>query len=323
MQKQGPIVVIDSGLGGLTVVKALRSVLPAEDIVYFGDTARLPYGSKTAATVSAFVKQIIAYLTPLDPRHVVIACNTATALALPGVKAAFPSLSVSGVIEPGSKAAVVAAGARQVPTIGVIATEATVRSKAYERAIHRRRNHARILLRPTPLLVPIIEEGRGPDDPLVRLALEQYLKPLVRHRIDVLVLGCTHYPVYRPLIQEMVGHKVRVIDSAEQCADDVARRLSGAGPFRETPAASSESFESPSVGGGVEGSAGAKIVSEGPSQVEHWQRGTLRCFVTDDPARFKRLAPRFLGVEIDTPAWVSPDDLFNLPSRDVPLSVPA
>jgi glutamate racemase len=274
-----PIVVLDSGLGGLTVVRALRAALPEEDVVYFGDTARLPYGSKTAGTVSAYVRQIITYLRPMDPKHVVIACNTATALALPAVRETFPELSVSGVIEPGAKAAVVAAGAKQSPVIGVIATEATVRSKAYERAIHRRRHYARVLQKATPILVPMIEEGRGEDDPLVKLALKQYLLPLVQHGVDVLVLGCTHYPALKRRIAQLLGPKVTVIDSAEQCAQDVARRLGSAGMLRG-PA--------PDVG----------------------ELGTLRCFVTDDPQRFAKLASRLLGFEVATPTWVCTDELY-------------
>src|SRR4051794_2170314 len=127
MSPASPILVLDSGLGGLTVAKAMRDLLPHDDILYFGDTARLPYGSKTAATVTTFIRQIIAFLRPYDPKHVVIACNTATALALPAIRSEFPDLSISGVIEPGAKAAVAAAGAKEVPTIGIIATEATVR----------------------------------------------------------------------------------------------------------------------------------------------------------------------------------------------------
>src|SRR3954470_3814781 len=209
-----PIVVLDSGLGGLTVARALREVLPLEDLVYFGDTARLPYGSKSPETVALFVKQIIGYLLPLNPKHVVIACNTATALALPAVRQAFPGVSISGVIEPGSRAAVVAAGSRRVPVIGVLATEATVRSRAYSHAIHRKRHHARVIQQAAPVLVPLIEEGRHLDDPLVKLALKQYLQPMVDHRMSVLVLGCTHYPVLRPLMERMLGTSIPVIDSA-------------------------------------------------------------------------------------------------------------
>jgi glutamate racemase len=273
--------VLDSGLGGLTVVRAIREVLPLEDIVYFGDTARLPYGSKGAATVTTFVRQIITYLRPVNPKHVVIACNTATALALPAIRKAFPDLSISGVIEPGSRAAVVAAGPRPVPVIGILATEATVRSRAYSHAIHRKRHHARVVQQASPLLVPIIEEGRNLDDPLVKLALKQYLQPMVDHRMSVLVLGCTHYPVLRPLIEKMLGAQIPVIDSARLCAEDVTRRLTAQGLLRGS---SSESMS---------------IV------------GSLRCLVTDDPDRFARLAPRFIGAPIAaTPTLVSTDDLY-------------
>ena len=278
MYPNSPIIVLDSGLGGLTVVRAMRATMPHEKILYFGDTARLPYGSKSPSTVTTFVRQIISYLKPHQPKHVVIACNTATALALPALRGDFPDLSISGVIEPGARAAIDAAGSRKQPTIGVIATEATVRSKAYERAIHRRRHHAIVLLRPTPLLVPIIEEGRDARDPLVRLALEQYLMPLMERKIDVLLLGCTHYPLLKGLISMVVGGNVSVIDSAEACAEDVLRRLASAGLLR----------------GGENAT------------------GTLQCFVTDDSPRFARLASHFLGFEVAQPVWVSPDELYAI-----------
>jgi glutamate racemase len=282
-----PILVIDSGLGGLTCVKAVHALLPHEQIVYFGDTARLPYGSKSAETVTTFVKQIIAYLRGFRPKHVLIACNTATALALPALQTHFPDLSISGVVEPGARAAVQAAGAKDAPIIGIIATEATIRSKAYDRAIIRRRQRARLLLRPTPLLVPIIEEGRQMDDLLVQLALEQYLQPLIDRKMDVLVLGCTHYPILKPLIQQIVGMNVRVIDSAEQSAEDVARRLQTAGLLWGDDV-SAAALNSP---------ASVNSVS--------W----LKTFVTDNSPRFAQLASRFLGVRIDTPRWVPPEEL--------------
>jgi glutamate racemase len=293
MSPFSPIVVLDSGLGGLTVVKALLSALPGEQILYFGDTARLPYGSKTAATVTTFVQQIITHLLPHEPKHVLIACNTATALALPMVRCAFPNLSITGVIEPGAKAAVAAAGNKRMPTIGVIATEATVRSKAYEAAIHRRRQLVRLVQQRTPLLVPIIEEGRTGQDPLVRLALRQYLEPLCRYGIDVLVLGCTHYPILKDAISQTVGPEVTVIDSAEQCAQDVAQRLKARGLA-------------------VGQAEGAAVGS------------SLRTFVTDDPPRFKKLAGRLLGFEIDLPTWVPPDELYGekRPLR-IPVPIPA
>jgi glutamate racemase len=294
--RSSPIVVLDSGLGGLTVVRALRAKLPAEDIIYFGDTARLPYGSKTAATVTRFLKEIIGFVEPMQPKHIVVACNTATALALPTVRAEFPGLSISGVIEPGAKAAIIAAGSKHSPIFGVIATEATIRSKAYERAIHRRRQHARLLLCPTALLVPIIEEGRGTNDPLVQLAVKQYLTPLMKHRMDVLVLGCTHYPIFKDLISQMVGSRVRVIDSAEQCADDVARRLKDRSLLR------------------------TEVAAEGELKA---REGSLRCFVTDDPKRFAALAPRFLGCAVVTPSWVSLEQLSGERIAAISISVPA
>lgn len=270
-----PIVVLDSGLGGLTVVRALRQALPAERILYFGDTARLPYGSKSQTTVTTFVRQIIDFFQPRQPKHILIACNTATALALPDIRAAYPNLTITGVVEPGARAAVENAGSKTSPVIGIIATEATIRSKAYERAIHRRRHHARLVLRATPLLVPIIEEGRKESDLLTVLAVEQYLQPMMQRGLDVLVLGCTHYPILKGLIQRTVGKDVKVIDSAEQCAQDVARRLGGSSLLRPSEAA-----------------------------------GSLNCFVTDDPARFKALATRFVGIKIALPTRVATDDLY-------------
>ena len=289
MSPTAPIAILDSGLGGLTVARADPRLLPHEQVIYFGDTARLPYGSKSAATVTSFVRQIIHYLRPLDPKHVLLACNTATALALPALRAEFANLSISGVVEPGARAAVEAAGPKQQPLIGVIATEATVRSKAYERAIHRRRHHARVLLRPTPLLVPIIEEGRTAQDPLVHLALQQYLAPLLERGIDVLVLGCTHYPMLEGLIAHIAGPDVTVIDSAEHCAEDVAKRLRTAGLLR------------------------ASMDDEPP------ERDRFRCFVTDNGPRFAAIASRFLGTEIEVPMSVSPEELYAGVTSEMPV----
>jgi glutamate racemase len=284
-----PIVVLDSGLGGLTVARAIRSALPVEDIVYFGDTARVPYGSKSAATVTTFVRQIISYLLPHDPKHIVIACNTATALSMPAIRAEFPELSISGVIEPGARAAALAAGQKQRPIIGIIGTEATIRSRAYEQAIVRRRQLARVIAQATPLLAPIIEDGRAEDDPLVKLALQQYLQPLAQRGIDVLVLGCTHYPIYREAIAATVGPNVAVIDSAEQCAQDVQRRLRALKIERSAE----------SVG------------------------GRLSCFVTDNSPRFAASAGRFLGLEIEPPTLVCGDELHGLGNASEPMELRA
>jgi glutamate racemase len=279
-----PIAVLDSGLGGLTVVRALRKRAPQENILYFGDTARVPYGTKSPETVIRFVSEIISHLRRYRPKHVVIACNTATALALPAIKQEFPHLPITGVIEPGARAAIQAAGEKQCPIVGVIATEATVKSKAYERAIFQRRHLAILDIRATPLLVPIIEEGRDEKDPLVRLALGQYLKPLAERKPDVLLLGCTHYPVFKHLISRMMGPNCKVIDSAGQCAQDVTDRLTTTG------------LMSPSL-----------------------VAGTLRCMVTDGPDKFARLATRFLGSEIDQPTLVSTDELMSEPELKIEL----
>src|SRR5258706_14371251 len=272
-----PIVVLDSGLGGLTVVRAIRAALPHDDVLYFGDTARLPYGSKSAETVTTFVRQIISYLRPYEPKHVVIGCNTATAMSLNAIRDDFPDLSITGVIEPGARAAAEAAGTKEYPVIGIIATEGPIRSKAYEVAIHKRRARARLLTRPTPLLVPLIEEGRSLDDPVTKMAIRQYLLPMYQRGMDVLVLGCTHYPILKGLIQRMVGAKVAVVDSAEACAEDVARRLRAVGVLR-----------------GDRGEAGG-----------------LRCFLTGNSPPFSAPATRVLGVEVGEATWVNVDDLYR------------
>lgn len=255
----------------------MRRKLPGENILYFGDTARVPYGPKSPATVTLFVRQIIQFLEPYDPKHVVMACNTASAVAMPALQRQFPHLTISGVVEPGAAAAVEASAGNSSPLIGIMGTEATIRSRAYENAILRRRADARILARATPLLVPIIEEGRSPDDPLVRLALDQYLRPFGERCVDVLVLGCTHYPILRELIGQMLPN-VAVIDSADKCAEDVQRRLRAARRLRD----------------------GAN------------QPGSLHCFVTDDSPRFAHLAARFLGMNVESPTWVSLDELHGL-----------
>ena len=296
MIKTHPIAVLDSGLGGLTVVNALQRVLPAEDLIYFGDTAHLPYGNKSPAAVCGFVRQIVGFLRPMNPKHVVIACNTATALALPTISAEFPELSISGVIEPGARAAVAAAGAQRLPAIGVIATEATVRSKAYERAILQRRNMARVMLRSTPLLAPMIEEGRTSDDPLVETALRQYLQSMVLRKVDVLVLGCTHYPLLKRAIAKVIGPNVRLIDSAEQCAQDVARRLQRKGLLREPTCSPDDTV---------------------PMEPTFSATGTLRTFVTDDPDRFAALAARFLEMEIEKPTLVKPNAQPDSPAPSI------
>ena len=209
--------VFDSGVGGLTVVSALRRRLPEESILYLGDTARLPYGSKSPETVTRYTRRNIEFLTERGVKAVVVACNTASALALPHLD---PHVPTWGVIEPGAKKAAEVSRGR----VGVIATEATVRSDAYPRALRALRPDLKILSRPCPLFVPLVEEGWH-NDPVTEQVAERYLRPLLDAGIDTLVLGCTHYPLLKPVLQRVAGPEVTLVDSAEVVAEMVAAGL--------------------------------------------------------------------------------------------------
>jgi glutamate racemase len=214
--------VFDSGVGGLTVVSALREKLPGESILYLGDTARLPYGSKSPDTVTRYTRRNIEFLTERGVKAVVVACNTASALALPNLD--LHGVPTWGVIEPGArKAAAISQG-----RVGVIATEATVRSDAYPRALRAIRPDLEILSQACPLFVPLVEEGWH-DDPVTEEVAGRYLRPLLDARIDTLVLGCTHYPLLKPVLQRVTGPDVVLVDSAEQVADMVASGLTDQG----------------------------------------------------------------------------------------------
>ncbi len=196
---QSPIAVFDSGLGGLTVARALRRRLPGEPLVYFGDTARLPYGTKSPATVHRFTRQCLRFLMALAPKLIVLACNTASALAIDQLRGDF-AVPVVGVLEPGAAAAVQVAAANHTGRIGLIATEATINSNAYPAAVRRLDPRLHVIGRACPLLVPLIEEGREPDDPVVELVLAEYLQPFLELQVSALILGCTHYPLLAPAI---------------------------------------------------------------------------------------------------------------------------
>lgn len=216
--------VFDSGVGGLTVVTALRRRLPRESILYLGDTARLPYGSKSPDTVIRYTRRNIEFLTERGVKAVVVACNTASALALPDLEPAIPDLPIWGVIGPGArKAAEVSRG-----KVGIIATEATVRSDAYARELRRLRPDLEILSRACPLFVPLVEEGWH-DDPVTEEVAQRYLAPLLEAGIDTLVLGCTHYPLLKPVLQRVAGPDVTLVDSAEAVAEVVAVGLAERG----------------------------------------------------------------------------------------------
>src|SRR5712691_1207562 len=208
-----PIGVFDSGIGGLTVVKALRDLLPEEKIFYLGDTARVPYGGKSPSTVERYSFEMTEMLIAEDVKAIVIACNSASSVALPTLEKNF-SLPVVGVIKPGAQAAISATRNRHV---GVIGTRATIKSGAYERALHALDPKIDISAQACPLLVPLIEEG-WLEDKLTDRVIARYLRPLVRKGIDTLVLGCTHYPLLANAIARFVGDKVAIVDSAQNCA---------------------------------------------------------------------------------------------------------
>jgi glutamate racemase len=251
----GPIGIFDSGLGGLTVVHAVHRHLPRESTLYFGDTARVPYGPKSPDTVRRYSLEILEWLLGLGVKAVVVACNTSTAHALDALAARSP-VPVLGVIEPGARAAVRASPAGP---IGVIGTAGTVASRAYPRAIAALAPGARVLQQACPLFVPLVEEGWF-EHPATLLVAREYLEPLLDEGIEALVLGCTHYPLLVPVITEIAGPEVCLVDSAEETALALGALLE-------------------------DGSLGAP----GDREPLH------RYVVSDDPGRFDALATRFLG----------------------------
>jgi len=208
----GPVGVFDSGIGGLTVAAAIRNCLGAEDVHYIGDTARVPYGGKSRETVERYSVEISGMLLAGGAKAIVVACNTASALAVERLRSLFRA-PVLGVVEPGARAAVQASNSG---CIGVIGTKATIRSGAYERAIHQLSPDAKVIQAACPLLVPLIEEGLV-EDPITDLVLSRYLDPLLQQGIDTLVLGCTHYPLLANAIRRQAP-SVTLVDSAENLA---------------------------------------------------------------------------------------------------------
>jgi glutamate racemase len=220
MSNPRPIGVFDSGIGGLTVVKALRDRLPNETILYLGDTARVPYGPKSPEAVQRYALELAQMLVQKNAKALVVACNTVSAVALPLLTRKF-SVPVIGVIEPGARAALAATRNRHV---GVIGTRATIRSGAYERALRATDNNVRVSSRACPLLVPLIEEGLLDDDITDRVIV-RYLEPLLSEGIDTLVLGCTHYPLLSSAIARALGDEITLVDSAQNCAAAVQEIL--------------------------------------------------------------------------------------------------
>jgi glutamate racemase len=255
-----PIGVFDSGIGGLTVLAALMTALPHERFMYLGDTARLPYGTKSAHTVARYAVQAAEALVNRGVKCLVVACNTAASVGLGAVRARVGSLPVIGVIEPGAQAACAASANGH---IAVIATEATVREGAYRRAILQRRAQARVAQLPTQLLVALAEEGLV-EGPVAASVVAHYLRPLfAQDPPDTLVLGCTHFPALTATIREEVGPAINLVDSALTTAAAVREQLAAAGLAR---------------------GAGAQ---------------SLQFLATDGPERFARVGSRFLGRTIE------------------------
>lgn len=211
--------IFDSGVGGLTVCQEIHRRLPRESLLYLGDTARVPYGTKSPATVSGYAQEAADFLVRQGIKLLVVACNTASAVALPRLRAAF-DIPVIGVLEPGVRAALAAGGKR----VGVVGTEGTINSGSYENALRRLAPDISVFSAACPLFVPLAEEGWAAH-PVTRQVVAEYLAPLLRENIDTLVLGCTHYPLLSETIRSVVGPQVRLVDSAASTAAEVAEML--------------------------------------------------------------------------------------------------
>ncbi len=256
MSKQA-IGVFDSGLGGLTILSALRRRLPHENLIYFGDTANVPYGSKSKDAVTRFSLAIARFLEQQGVKLIVVACNTASALALTELRKQI-SVPVMGVIEPGADKAVLTT---QNGKIAVLGTEATVKSRAYPKAVLKRSKQVRVFQQACPLFVPLVEENWA-QTPAARLTAQTYLASVAQSGADTVILGCTHYPVLKPVIARILGKKVTLVDSADTLAESVQNHLLQNGQAAQTG------------------------------------NGKLTVFASDDPQRFKRLAGYLLADKI-------------------------
>lgn len=245
--------IFDSGVGGLTVFKEIAALLPGENLIYLGDTARVPYGTKSVETVRRYAVEAAEFLVDQGVKMLVVACNTASAVALPTLRQRF-NLPIIGVIEPGARKAISSRNGR----IGVIGTDATISSGRYPEAIHALMPEARVFSVACPLFVPLAEEGWA-DHEIALLTAREYLKSLLTEQIDTLVLGCTHYPLLRKTLRQVVGAGVGLVDSAAETAVLVSAIFSEQGLYR------------PRHG------------------------GSRTFYVTDVPTRFERIGCSFLG----------------------------
>lgn len=221
-ERRRPIGVFDSGIGGLTVLKEIRRETPHEDLVYFGDTARVPYGTKSKETITRFSMEIVRFLKGFDVKAVVVACNTASSLSLEALREKFPEIPIVGVIEPGASAALLATRSGRV---GVIGTRATIASGAYEACLKRLEPAIQVYSQACPLFVPFVEEGWLEGEAVMKV-VKTYLDPLKNFGIDTLILGCTHYPLLAQAIRAVLGDEVTLVSSAEETARLVKALLS-------------------------------------------------------------------------------------------------
>ena len=254
-----PVGVFDSGVGGLTVVNQLIRSLPQEDIIYFGDTAHLPYGSKSKEAIMRFSLDIANFLTAQKAKIIVVACNTASSFALSSLTENI-EIPVIGVIEPGAQAAI---DATRNFKIGIIGTEGTIKSRAFEEALKKIDKNVKVFSRACPLFVPLVEEG-WLDEPETSQIAEKYLSPLKGEGIDTLILGCTHYPLLKELLSRIMGQEISLIDTAEATAKAVEKKLGEKNLLRK-------------------GS----------------RKGAYKFFVSDDPEKFLQLGRRFLGKNME------------------------
>lgn len=234
-----PIGVFDSGLGGLTVIRALERVLPNENLIYFGDTGRVPYGTKGNDTIIKYAEQIVRFLRGFDVKAILIACGTVSSVAFKQV-CAQAGVPVYGVVEPAARAAV---REDRKSDILIIGTSATVRSGSYERAIKELRPEASVRRCACPLFVPLVENGHfAPDDALAVLAAHEYLDPFMNQGVDTLILGCTHYPILRPLIASLMGESVCLVDAGSEMAQTAASALEADGLLSDRTEAGKQNY---------------------------------------------------------------------------------
>jgi glutamate racemase len=250
-----PIGIFDSGIGGLTVVKELIKLMPNEDLVYFGDTARVPYGTRSVKLIKQYALEDAAFLEQFNIKLLIIACNTASAVAVDLLKSSL-TIPVTGVIEP-----VVSAALKHSKNnrIGVIGTTATIKSEAYNKKIKNLKQESEVYGQSCPLLVPLVEEG-WVEDEITRMTIKKYLNPLLEQHVDTIILGCTHFPVIKDLIQEVVGQDIILIDSGQETAKVVMKMLEN---------------------------MNLEHLDDSP--------GSFKCFVSDIPDKFDEVGTRFLG----------------------------